>query len=189
MMKNFFSRFFCKNSKSKPLTQERGHQYYLYYLKILIKKSKLIKKEKKKHVIKMFSLEGKTVKGSGDLLSLEEKEALGLDVHFHIDRSFFPVLTDNWSQYYRSPRFVLGFIVRNALALSCLRSKNERSQSSGIKEVEFVVVNKNLACSWCLEMEGKRLSLSVDIASLVIDNCKCNEGIQIGTKAIMPWEK
>lgn len=140
-----------------------------YYIEE-IAASPYIKKSGRNTVLNDFLQ--KTKLSAGELLSLQEKKALGLNTRFKITRGQYDALTVEGVNL--SPKRVLEAVCLRATFNYNRHRDIARMKGIGITQYSPMSCGDSRDCEWCASMNGKVLAIDVDFVQLIKENCTCD---------------
>lgn len=140
------------------------------YYKAEIANSPFIKESGRDAVLKDFLHEAKLK--DGEPLSLEEKRSRGINSRLKITRELYEVLTPRGVEF--GPKKALKQLYIKATFNHNLHSHIARMKSAGITQYTPMSCGDGRDCEWCVSMSGKHISINVDFAQLVKENCTCD---------------
>ena len=178
MLKMIFSKLFNTASKppasshstESPKVNAKTQPDILEYYISEIENSPFIKESGREAVLKDFLHEVKLK--DGELLSLEEKRALGINPRLKVTRELYEVLTPEGVEH--GPKKVLEPLYHKATFNHNRHRNIARMKSAGISQYAPISCGDGRDCTWCTSMDGKLVSVDVDFVQLIKENCTCD---------------
>lgn len=163
--------FFKRKKATSPIPSQPQKSKELYATEF-IKQSPYLAPNAEELLIKYLT-KPKEEFFTGEFLSKEEKKSLGINPRLKIDRIIPDVLTPKGLEL-PDPRVpITGLFYSVQFALT--RDKEiQKAKELGIKEIKIMTCNDERDCLWCQNMDGKKLSITSNINSLILTNCTCS---------------
>ena len=177
MLKTIFSKLFNTVPKVPPANSlletpapvQNPQPDIVAYYKAEIAGSPFVKESGRDAVLKDFLHEVKLK--DGELLTLEEKRALGINTRLKITRQLYEVLTPEGIEF--GPKRVLEPLYLKATFNHNRHREIARMKGLGITQYSPLACGDNADCEWCKSIDGKMISVEVDFVQLINENCTC----------------
>lgn len=140
-------------------------------LKAELKKCTFIRDDMKETAYRALSGEIDLFKDK-DLLSLEEKKALGMNARLKLTRDFVGILNMEGLSL-KNPKESFFNITTKLTLNELLVSQIDDAKRLGIKKLKLLPAGDERDCSWCQGVKGKTFGTNDKIIKMIEDNCTC----------------
>ncbi len=133
----------------------------------------LIKNECHGIVLQHLMKKKTNLEKTGNKLSAKEKKELGINPRIQITHEVVAVLTEKGLAR-GHPAEILDSLYYRATFAQSRDEQIKQYKATGVRKIQLTACCDERDCNWCQSMDGKKLSVSIDLNRLIKENCTCD---------------